>query len=89
MKTQKWVQAKKNAYDGDDWGDYDEYDEYGAEPSQPAAPPARGYGDRYDPPGRSFTDPHRQGPPQLGRRYVAVGAMSLPRHCDLYDTVLI
>lgn len=27
-KTKKWVQAKKNAYDGDDWGDYDEYDEY-------------------------------------------------------------
>ena len=22
-KTKKWVQAKKNAYDGDDWGDYD------------------------------------------------------------------
>ncbi|KAL1612097.1 hypothetical protein SLS60_000320 [Paraconiothyrium brasiliense] len=75
MKTKKWVEAKKNAYDGDDWGDYDEYDEYGAsEPDPPppadqyAASQARGYGQRFDQPGRSFTDPQRQGPPQPGRR---------------------
>jgi hypothetical protein len=42
-KTKKWVQAKKNAYDGDDWGGYDEYDEYGVnqEPQQPQAPAQR------------------------------------------------
>ncbi|KAJ4357346.1 uncharacterized protein N0V89_001921 [Didymosphaeria variabile] len=75
MKTKKWVEAKKNAYDGDDWGDYDEYDEYGASEPDPAPPSAqyaasqaRGYGQRLDQPGRSFTDPQRQGPPQLGRR---------------------
>ncbi|KAF1975402.1 hypothetical protein BU23DRAFT_579078 [Bimuria novae-zelandiae CBS 107.79] len=74
MKTKKWVEAKKNAYDGDDWGDYDEYDEYGASeqepppPAQHAAPQARGYGQRFDQPGRSFTDPQRQGPPPSGRR---------------------
>lgn len=73
MKTKKWVEAKKNAYDGDDWGDYDEYDEYGAEepppPPQPAAPPGpRGFGQRFDQPSRSFTDPQRQAQPQPGRR---------------------
>jgi hypothetical protein len=70
-KTKKWVTAKKNAYDGDDWGDYDEYDEYGVEPtaSTPAqryyagAPqPQRTYTDR------SFTEPHPQGPPGPARR---------------------
>ena len=65
-KTKKWVEAKKNAYDGDDWGDYDEYDEYGAaeqEPPPAAAPYAPGHGhlQRFDQPGRSFTDPQRQG----------------------------
>jgi hypothetical protein len=72
MKTKKWVEAKKNAYDGDDWGEYDEYDEYGAEqaPPQPALPPGpRGYGQRFDQqPSRSFTEPQRQGGPQPGRR---------------------
>ncbi|KAF2681302.1 hypothetical protein K458DRAFT_420801 [Lentithecium fluviatile CBS 122367] len=71
MKTKKWVEAKKNAYDGDDWGEYDEYDEYGAEqaPPQPAPPPGpRGYGQRFEQPPRSFTEPQRQGAPQPGRR---------------------
>ena len=72
MKTKKWVEAKKNAYDGDDWGEYDEYDEYGAEqaPSQPAPPPGpRGYGQRFDQhPARSFTEPQRQAASQAGRR---------------------
>ncbi|KAL5384122.1 hypothetical protein DPSP01_005596 [Paraphaeosphaeria sporulosa] len=75
MKTKKWVEAKKNAYDGDDWGEYDEYDEYGAsEPDPPpasaqyAAPQAQAYGQGLEQPGRSFTDPQRQGQPQLGRR---------------------
>ncbi|KAF2440253.1 hypothetical protein P171DRAFT_435084 [Karstenula rhodostoma CBS 690.94] len=75
MKTKKWVEAKKNAYDGDDWGDYDEYDEYGASEQDPpsasaqyAAPQAQAYGQRFDQPGRSFTDPQRPGQPQLGRR---------------------
>jgi hypothetical protein len=68
-KTKKWVEAKKNAYDGDDWGEYDEYDEYGAEaPPQPISGP-RGYGQRFDQqPARSFTEPQRQGAPQPGRR---------------------
>jgi hypothetical protein len=77
MKTQKWVQAKKNAYDGDDWGDYDEYDEYGASEQEPpppssqyATPQAHAHGQRLDQPGRSFTDPQRQAQPQAGRRYV-------------------
>lgn len=72
-KTKKWVEAKKNAYDGDDWGDYDEYDEYGASEPDPyasAAPQAHGYGQ----PGRSFTDPQRQAQPQSGRRYVTAKA---------------
>ncbi|PVI00172.1 hypothetical protein DM02DRAFT_614520, partial [Periconia macrospinosa] len=63
-KTKKWVEAKKNAYDGDDWGDYDEYDEYGADqPDVPAMPPQgpKGYGQRFDQPARSFTDPRQQG----------------------------
>lgn len=64
MKTKKWVTAKKNAYDGDDWGEYDEYDEYGVEePPQPAAPATqRYYASGQD---RSFTDPSQQAP--LGR----------------------
>jgi hypothetical protein len=55
-KTRKWVEAKKNAYDGDDWGDYDEYDEYGVDtpPQQPEPSAAQ--------PSRSFTDPYRQAP---------------------------
>jgi hypothetical protein len=73
-KTKKWVTAKKNAYDGDDWGDYDEYDEYGAAQEPPQAepapsqryyaggPPQRTYTDR------SFTDPAQQGPPGKARR---------------------
>jgi hypothetical protein len=73
-KTKKWVTAKKNAYDGDDWGDYDEYDEYGVDqeppPAEPApsqryyagGPPQRTYTDR------SFTDPAQQGPPGKARR---------------------
>lgn len=72
MKTKKWVEAKKNAYDGDDWGEYDEYDEYGTEqapPPQPAMPQGpRGYGQQFEQPSRSFTDPQRQGPPQVARR---------------------
>ncbi|KAI8937776.1 hypothetical protein NX059_005475 [Plenodomus lindquistii] len=62
-KTKKWVQAKKNAYDGDDWGDYDEYDEYGLNqgPQQHNEPQAaqRHYGQ--DQPSRSFTEPAPQG----------------------------
>lgn len=67
-KTKKWVQAKKNAYDGDDWGDYDEYDEYGVnqelqepqepQPERPAA--QRYYAQRTEQPSRSFTDPSQQ-----------------------------
>ncbi|KAF2747468.1 hypothetical protein M011DRAFT_467551 [Sporormia fimetaria CBS 119925] len=71
MKTKKWVEAKKNAYDGDDWGEYDEYDEYGADanPSQPPLPagyrqPAQGL----DQPYRSFTDPHQAAKVQGRRR---------------------
>lgn len=70
-KTKKWVQAKKNAYDGDDWGEYDEYDEYGVnqEPqhSEPA-PAHRYYAQRADQPPRSFTDPSQQAPLAKGRR---------------------
>jgi hypothetical protein len=65
-KTKKWVQAKKNAYDGDDWGEYDEYDEYGVnqEPEQ-SEPPAQRY---YAQPPRSFTDPSQQAPFPKARR---------------------
>jgi hypothetical protein len=65
-KTKKWVEAKKNAYDGDDWGDYDEYDEYNVDtpPLQPAAVASSSL----DQPSRSFTDPARQGPLQPARR---------------------
>lgn len=55
-KTKKWVQAKKNAYDGDDWGDYDEYDEYGV--NQEPQPQQRHY--PQDQPSRSFTEPAPQ-----------------------------
>ncbi|KAH8707156.1 hypothetical protein GQ44DRAFT_817594 [Phaeosphaeriaceae sp. PMI808] len=82
MKTKKWVTAKKNAYDGDDWGDYDEFDEYGADQQPPAPGPAhapapgqRYYAgeERFEPPNRSntdrsFTEPHRQGSPGKARR---------------------
>ncbi|KAJ4325531.1 hypothetical protein N0V94_000674 [Neodidymelliopsis sp. IMI 364377] len=67
-KTKKWVEAKKNAYDGDDWGDYDEYDEYGVDETPPPEPAPlsspRYYGQRpsYDTPSRSFTDPAQQAP---------------------------
>ena len=69
-KTKKWVQAKKNAYDGDDWGDYDEYDEYGVnqEPQQSQAPAQRYYAQRLEQPSRSFTDPSQQAPLPRGRR---------------------
>ena len=68
------MEAKKNAYDGDDWGDYDEYDEYGVDESeQPEpAPPSnpRHYGQRpaYDTPTRSFTDPAAQLPLPKARK---------------------
>ncbi|KAF2653575.1 hypothetical protein K491DRAFT_694637 [Lophiostoma macrostomum CBS 122681] len=70
MKTKKWVEAKKNAYDGDDWGEYDEYDEYGVDtpPAQPepsyfAQPEQRAEG------ARNFTDPQqRPGYGNLGRK---------------------
>lgn len=73
-KTKKWVTAKKNAYDGDDWGDYDEYDEYGVDQEPP--PPAPAQSQRYyagGPPqrtytDRSFTEPVQPGPPGKGRR---------------------
>lgn len=72
MKTKKWVQAKKNAYDGDDWGDYDEYDEYGVNqepPSQEEQPAAqRYYAQHAEQPSRSFTDPYQQGLPLKARR---------------------
>mgnify|MGYP004501109795 CR=1 FL=1 len=67
-KTKKWVEAKKNAYDGDDWGDYDEYDEYGVDTTPPPEPAPlsnpRYYGQRpsYNAPSRSFTDPSQQAP---------------------------
>ncbi|KXS95745.1 hypothetical protein AC578_5303 [Pseudocercospora eumusae] len=38
-KTQKWLNAAKNNYDGDDWGGYDPYDEYGYEHERPPALP--------------------------------------------------
>ncbi|KAF2856916.1 hypothetical protein T440DRAFT_550231 [Plenodomus tracheiphilus IPT5] len=62
-KTKKWVQAKKNAYDGDDWGDYDEYDEYGVnqEPQQHNEPQAVQRYYAQDQPSRSFTEPAPQG----------------------------
>ncbi|KAH4945414.1 hypothetical protein HBI23_027540 [Parastagonospora nodorum] len=73
-KTKKWVTAKKNAYDGDDWGGYDEYDEYGVEDEPAPAPapsqqryyaggqPQRQYTDR------SFTEPIQPGAPGSARR---------------------
>lgn len=69
-KTKKWVQAKKNAYDGDDWGGYDEYDEYGVnpEPEQPQPPAQRYYAQRTEQPSRSFTDPSQQAPLPRARR---------------------
>ncbi|KAI0615042.1 hypothetical protein TUN205_00756 [Pyrenophora tritici-repentis] len=69
-KTKKWVQAKKNAYDGDDWGEYDEYDEYGVnrEPEQVQTPAQRYYAQRTEQPSRSFTDPSQQAPLPRGRR---------------------
>ncbi|KAF2643389.1 hypothetical protein P280DRAFT_251629 [Massarina eburnea CBS 473.64] len=70
MKTRKWVEAKKNAYDGDDWGDYDEYNEYGAEAEQPQPQPQPAIlPGRFEQPSRSFTDPRQaRGPAQPGRR---------------------
>lgn len=73
MKTKKWVQAKKNAYDGDDWGDYDEYDEYGVnqEPPEPEPQPPsaqRYYAQQMETPTRSFTDPAQQAPLPKARR---------------------
>ncbi|KAJ4413115.1 hypothetical protein N0V91_000089 [Didymella pomorum] len=73
-KTKKWVQAKKNAYDGDDWGDYDEYDEYGVDTTPPPEPTPvsnpRYYGQRpqYDTPSRSFTDPSQHLPLPKARK---------------------
>lgn len=71
MKTKKWVEAKKNAYDGDDWGDYDEFDEYGADaaPPPPAVPSGfRQPGQALDQPSRSFTDPTQKPLPRPERR---------------------
>ncbi|KAI4652726.1 uncharacterized protein J4E78_007553 [Alternaria triticimaculans] len=69
-KTKKWVQAKKNAYDGDDWGGYDEYDQYGVnqEPEQPQPLAQRYYAQRTEQPSRSFTDPSQQAPLPRPRR---------------------
>ncbi|KAL6703775.1 hypothetical protein ACN47E_009074 [Coniothyrium glycines] len=64
MKTKKWVQAKKNAYDGDDWGDYDEYDEYGVNQEPAPSEPQRYYAQS----SRSFTDPSQQAPLAKARR---------------------
>ncbi|KAJ4374065.1 hypothetical protein N0V83_002804 [Neocucurbitaria cava] len=70
MKTKKWVQAKKNAYDGDDWGDYDEYDEYGVnnDPQREPEPPAAQRYYAQNEPTRSFTDPSQQAPLAKVRR---------------------
>ena len=65
--------AKKNAYDGDDWGGYDEYDEYGVE-DEPAPAPAPSQ--RYYAGGqpqrqhtdRSFTEPIQPGASGGARR---------------------
>lgn len=68
------MEAKKNAYDGDDWGDYDEYDEYGVDTTPPPEPAPvsnpRYYGQRpqYDAPSRSFTDPAQQLPLPRARK---------------------
>ncbi|CBX94832.1 predicted protein [Plenodomus lingam JN3] len=62
-KTKKWVQAKKNAYDGDDWGGYDEYDEYGVNQEPQHHTGGLQPGQRYhaqDQPSRSFTEPAPQ-----------------------------
>lgn len=76
-KTKKWVTAKKNAYDGDDWGDYDEYDEYGVDQEPPPPAPAQSQqSQRYYAGGqpqrtytdRSFTEPVQPGPPGKARR---------------------
>lgn len=42
-KTRKWVEAKVQSYDGDDWGNEyeDEYDEPEPEPAPPAQPTSR------------------------------------------------
>lgn len=37
-KTQRWAEAKKASYGGDDWGGYDEYDEYD-DYEEPPPPP--------------------------------------------------
>ena len=70
MKTTKWVQAKRNAYDGDDWGDYDEYDEYGVNQEPEPEPPAsqRYYAQRGEQSSRNLTDPSPQGPAPSARR---------------------
>ncbi|GAP86625.1 hypothetical protein SAMD00023353_2001150 [Rosellinia necatrix] len=39
-KTRKWVEAKVQSYDGDDWGnDYDDYEDGDGEPEPPPPPP--------------------------------------------------
>ncbi|GAM87136.1 hypothetical protein ANO11243_051570 [Dothideomycetidae sp. 11243] len=38
-KTRKWVEARHNNYDGDDWGGFDPYDEYGSYGESPTEPP--------------------------------------------------
>ncbi|KAL9055529.1 MAG: hypothetical protein Q9162_003527 [Coniocarpon cinnabarinum] len=38
MKTQKWAQASKANYGGDDWGGYDDYGDYEDEPPPPPRP---------------------------------------------------
>lgn len=40
-KTRKWVEAKVQSYDGDDWGnDYDDYDDGNDQYDEPEPPPA-------------------------------------------------
>jgi ankyrin repeat protein len=50
LNTDKWVEAPKNTYDGDDWEHYDQYKQYGTTPAplQPQPQPPPGYDHKFN-----------------------------------------
>ncbi|KAK7731079.1 hypothetical protein SLS53_008797 [Cytospora paraplurivora] len=75
QKTRKWVEAKAQNYDGDDWGAEDEYDEYdhnddGTDTGRP----------EYDQPAQQQPIPQPQRPGRLtaGLRAISAGGPSTP-----------
>jgi ankyrin repeat protein len=92
ITTKKWVEAKRNNYDGDDWGYYNQYDDYSTRQAQISPHPPYGYQPKFSQPGRNGLTPDdvhlsntpvtNPSPPVFdqGGRSVRVSATCNPNH---------